>query len=105
MRKWEFGKAEDFPRCDSALSQEGNQSKNYEKINLHFSQCRASRSVRAKRNRCRPELVAGAGEEGRKEYNDRESAGNDGEDEGDQHDDQYKHDDGCEPDPVVQERF
>jgi hypothetical protein len=71
----------------------GNQSKLYEKITLHFGQRRASRSVRTKNRRCRSGEFACACEDG-KEHHDRESAGNDGEDQGNKHDDEHQHDDG-----------
>jgi hypothetical protein len=94
----------------------GATNPNYEKITLHFSQRSASRSLRTKRNRGRSGEFARACENG-KEHHNRESAGNDGEDQGKhKHDDEHQYDDGFdsefveldqhddddfEPEPVV----
>jgi hypothetical protein len=78
-----------LPRFDSPLSQDGATNPNYEKITLHFSQCRASRSLRTEDRRCCSGEFACACENG-KEHHDRKSAGDDGEDQGDNND-QYDH--------------
>lgn len=112
MRKWQFGKAEGSARFDSANVPRWATNPNYEKINLHFGQCRASRSLRAKdRRRCSGEFAGAGGEENRAQHhgresagngkegdNGRESAGNDGEERNDDYDD-------VEPEPVVSAAF
>jgi hypothetical protein len=88
-----FGKAENFPWFDSAIVPRWAINPNYEKITLHFSQRRASRSVRTKNRRCRSGELAGR-QENRAQYHGRESAFDHGEDQGnDEHVDEYQHHD------------
>jgi len=108
-----FGKSENFPRVDSAIVPRWAINSNYEKINLHFRQCRASRSVRTKDRSCRSGEFACAREENRAKYHRGESASHHGKDKGnDKHhdnsdvagaDDFHQHDDDhhdFEPQPV-----